>query len=530
MKIHNVLTCLGVSSLLTISLASASFIDVSTTNVNYDAIAYVQAHGIVSGYADGTFKADRLINRAEFLKIIVEAIEDKSRINNCKGSGTSFSLGGPFSDVPATAWFAKYTCAATSHGIFNPISGYPDGTFRPGNNISFVEAAKILVRYKQSQLEESNVSNGITEYNDPYDVAVEAEYADLWYAKPVTYLGEKNSIPTSITQFSQNITRGEMAEMIYRILAEINTKPSQTLTSLVALNVSDFPTTQFVVPAGYEMVDSELLDNSILVKKTSNGLIYAMSKTTGGLTVFSRDDTKTQLSLMASSSTSKELKTYNSVTSGDRKLLCIVTLDAVVTADAQELQIANPTNVDCLVYNKAEDTLLPTKISMADSLSKLGINLDEVSMEYDGLNNRIIAFHGGYGDFVHTMRGDFAYSEAPFGTINLNDGSVLVRKAAVKNPDSATVYKDGKGGYAVLNYINLNVENPNALAPSMFLLYNAKTNVQTEVQNPKGIFKLIDNGVIELVSFTSSEAIFKNLEGNFKVTFSNGEVVKMVKY
>ena len=112
------------------SLLQAAFSDVSSDHLNYDAINYVQQNGIVNGYPDGTYKPDEFINRAEFTKIVIEAsFPGQALGSNC------------FPDVTAE-WFSKYVCFAKGQGI---ISEYPDGTFKPGNNVAFSEDSKIIV-------------------------------------------------------------------------------------------------------------------------------------------------------------------------------------------------------------------------------------------------------------------------------------------------------------------------------------------------------------------------------------------------
>lgn len=142
-----------------------------------EAIQAVQEHGIVQGYADGTYRPDAQINRAEFTKIIVEAtLPDEA------GAGC-------FPDVQRQ-WFAPYVCMAKEKGF---IGGYPDGTFKPDRRVNFAEAAKIIAVAFGAQLKP-----------DP-----------LWYKPYVEALRARNAIPPSITQMDQQLTRGEMAAMIY---------------------------------------------------------------------------------------------------------------------------------------------------------------------------------------------------------------------------------------------------------------------------------------------------------------------------
>lgn len=98
--------------------------------VVYAAVKY----GIVSGYPDGTFRPDALVNRAEAMKILslaaqLPVTEDSEQIEIS------------FSDVANTDWFLFPLRLAVYHGI---LTGYDDGTFRPTQPITRAEAAKIV--------------------------------------------------------------------------------------------------------------------------------------------------------------------------------------------------------------------------------------------------------------------------------------------------------------------------------------------------------------------------------------------------
>lgn len=110
-----------------------AFSDVSDEDWFKDAVFYAADAGWVEGYADGTFKPNQNINRAEALKIIVEAYTDFD--------STGWNGDSSYSDVSSNLWAKTYINYATSK---NYVSGYSDGTFRPGNNITRAEAAKIL--------------------------------------------------------------------------------------------------------------------------------------------------------------------------------------------------------------------------------------------------------------------------------------------------------------------------------------------------------------------------------------------------
>lgn len=159
----------------------------------------MQSQGIVTGYEDGTYKPDNPINRAEFVKIIVSAVFTENQISTCTPSKT-------LSDVSSSDWFSPYICTALNAGI---VAGYADGSFKPANDINFAEASKIITNA----------------------FGYETSSKNIWYQSYVEKLEESNAIPNSICSVSKNISRGEMAEMIYRLKENITDKSSTSFFS-----------------------------------------------------------------------------------------------------------------------------------------------------------------------------------------------------------------------------------------------------------------------------------------------------------
>jgi len=89
--------------------------------------------GKASGYEDGTFKPDNPITRAEFMVLVN------------KSFGFSKTVSIDFTDVPADAWYAEHVAKAKAAGY---IGGYPDGTVKPGAYISRQEVAVIIAKLK----------------------------------------------------------------------------------------------------------------------------------------------------------------------------------------------------------------------------------------------------------------------------------------------------------------------------------------------------------------------------------------------
>ena len=88
-------------------------------------------HSVITGYADGTFRPYNSVTRGQLCKIVVQAHQwpiDTS--------------GGPhFTDVYVGTPFYASIETAYNHGV---ITGYNDGTFRPDNNVTRAQLAKII--------------------------------------------------------------------------------------------------------------------------------------------------------------------------------------------------------------------------------------------------------------------------------------------------------------------------------------------------------------------------------------------------
>jgi len=118
----------------TFSFAAAAPEDVVGTDYE-DAVVRLMALGIIDGFPDGTYKPDEPVTRAQFAKIIVSALG--------VGEAAQYAAGATkFADVPADHWATGYINVAVDVGVIN---GYPDGTFKPENQVTFAEAIKMIV-------------------------------------------------------------------------------------------------------------------------------------------------------------------------------------------------------------------------------------------------------------------------------------------------------------------------------------------------------------------------------------------------
>ncbi len=172
----------------------ASFQDVPQSHPYFAAVEHMRTTGVIQGYPDGTFRPDAPISRAEMVKFIVTPGAAPGERERCVLDPEMIPL---FTDIPdpTIAWYGPFVCAAKRLGF---VGGYPDGNFRPGNRVTIAETAKIVTQVF-----------GI-EPTSPVD--------EPWYAGPLIALNERQLLPETFNAPEQFTTRGELAEMLYRIL------------------------------------------------------------------------------------------------------------------------------------------------------------------------------------------------------------------------------------------------------------------------------------------------------------------------
>lgn len=110
--------------------AASSFNDINQ-HWAQSQIENMAGKSIISGYPDGTFQPEKTITRAEFMTMVNKAfaLTGTTAIN--------------FSDVKSNDWFAAEVAKAKAAGY---VSGYQDGTMKPGQEISRQEAAVMIAK------------------------------------------------------------------------------------------------------------------------------------------------------------------------------------------------------------------------------------------------------------------------------------------------------------------------------------------------------------------------------------------------
>ncbi|HMA33382.1 MAG TPA: S-layer homology domain-containing protein, partial [Chloroflexia bacterium] len=139
-------TATAVPRTATATPCAISFTDVQPSDYFYTPVLYLACHGVISGYADGTFRPFAQTTRAQMVKIVVLGFQ-KAFITPAAGAYT-------FADVPpAHPFFAVVETAAadtivsgyTCGGPGEPCDNQQRPYFRPAANVTRGQLSKIAV-------------------------------------------------------------------------------------------------------------------------------------------------------------------------------------------------------------------------------------------------------------------------------------------------------------------------------------------------------------------------------------------------
>lgn len=135
-----------ICAMITLTISSAvNFTDLPKEHWAYNAVNAMAENGIISGYADGTFKPGQRISRAEFATILVKTLELNTQVEVIK-----------FKDVEDSHWAKDFINNANSY-----LTGYLlDGEyyFRPEEFTLREDAAVAIVKAKKLTDKETNLS------------------------------------------------------------------------------------------------------------------------------------------------------------------------------------------------------------------------------------------------------------------------------------------------------------------------------------------------------------------------------------
>lgn len=241
---------------------TTDFLDVPENSPYYLPVKFLREKGIVRGYGDGTFRPSQTVNRVEAISIIFNSAKNlpseklkeiqqftlpvDTILNLAFPSETDISVKTPtmetpitlektgvmelvlpqggilragriyldqeptFTDVKPSTWYFSLIKRAISLDI---AKGYPDGSFKPENPVSLVEALAMLFRTNRVPMSDPK---SIQTDDLPKDV-----WPDVWFLPYADYALERTIvIPKTGNKIHPGdaMTRGELAALIYRYL------------------------------------------------------------------------------------------------------------------------------------------------------------------------------------------------------------------------------------------------------------------------------------------------------------------------
>lgn len=181
-------------SLLLVPTAAVSLSDIDGSWAK-DVILYGVEKGYISGYNDGTFRPNAPVTRAQFAKMLNNAL------------GVKNSEQSQFIDVASSAWYYDEVCKAVS---VQYVSGYTDGTFRPEATITRQEAAAMMSRVVTAPTEQKSSA----EFAD-------AARIDAWATSSIDFVYSKGYMKGDTqNRFDPQgkLTRAQAAQMIYSVV------------------------------------------------------------------------------------------------------------------------------------------------------------------------------------------------------------------------------------------------------------------------------------------------------------------------
>lgn len=171
------------------------------TNVPWakEAIDAMASRGIIKGTGENTFSPAASIKRADFIALLVRALE-------LKGTGTDAAM---FSDVPADAYYYNELAIAKGLGI---ATGFEDNTFKPVSSISRQDMMVLITRALAVIGKQLPAGGSLDAYSDAASVAGYAQASAIALVKAGVVTGNGGKLAPN-----DQLTRAEAAVILYRI-------------------------------------------------------------------------------------------------------------------------------------------------------------------------------------------------------------------------------------------------------------------------------------------------------------------------
>ena len=204
-------------------------------------ITSLAGRGIINGYPDRSFRPNAPVTRAEFATMVATAFPNEANVNPSAGQ---------FSDISSSYWASSAIRSVSQKGF---LSGYPDGSFQPTQNIPRAQALIALssgLDYQPNQFVNQTLSSSFSDSSSIPSYARNGIAAATEKQIVVNYPSVQNLRPNQVA------TRAEVAAFLCQALKtpQDNSLISSQYVPGAELSASLIPAGT-LVPVAYEEGD-----------------------------------------------------------------------------------------------------------------------------------------------------------------------------------------------------------------------------------------------------------------------------------
>ncbi len=201
----------ALSTILALALSLGTVTAFADESGKEAAAESLKTQGVLIGNENGEFKLDDTVTRAQFCKLVLEALKTK------KASADAPET--VFSDVADTHWAYDYINTAAGRGIIN---GFGDGTFKPEDSVTYEQAIKITV-----------MTSGLADGHEKYPQGYISTAIDECLLDNIDSLIGENMTRSDAVNLIYNVQQYAQSEKIFS--ASVNTSPK---TAVKATSIS----------------------------------------------------------------------------------------------------------------------------------------------------------------------------------------------------------------------------------------------------------------------------------------------------
>lgn len=228
--------------------SKTEFSDVADDAWYAQAVAYCYEHGIMDGTSDTTFSPDSPMTRAMLAAVLYRM-----------AGSPEISGSASFTDTAADIWYSDAVVWASESGV---ISGYGNGVFGVNDAVTREQMATILWRYENSPTLDTETGA----FSDANTIAEWAQTAVNWARASGIISGKSGNRFDPKT----NVTRGEVAMMLYRWLDNSSSGNSRVLVAYFSATNTTRPLAEYAA----EVLNADLYEIMPEIPYTDADLTY----------------------------------------------------------------------------------------------------------------------------------------------------------------------------------------------------------------------------------------------------------------